>query len=302
MRRLLRGIAPLLLASLLASALTGTALGWDWPGEELSLAAGFGQLSDDGDLRTGIRLSGEIQPIHAAHEGEVVFRFDAGERFGTIPHGLGNFVVVEHERQFRMLYGHLRPPLVDADRESVTPEDLLGSLGASGHATGPGLLLQVRDRERGVFVNPEVILPKQEDEQLPVVEALYLRRPGGEAEQQRELRSGSTVRPGEVELLATVYDPNEGNELFPRRPVFRISVSLAGNSRTMSFDTIDAEDGRVLLAGRYSRDDVYADDWLYRLMELALEPGSQELTIAVEDYAGNRNEIDIPFTVLESES
>jgi hypothetical protein len=105
-----------------------------------------------------------------------------------------------------------------------------------------------------------------------------------------------------VELLATVYDPNEGNQLFPRRPVFRISVSLAGNSRTMSFDTIDAEDGRVLLAGGYSRDEVYADDWLYRLMEVALEPGSQELTIAVEDYAGNRNEIDISFTVLESES
>ena len=88
-------------------------------------------------------------PVAAAAAGRVVFaRFAAG--------GWGNLVIVAHADGVKTMYAHLSTITVHR-KELVSVGSRLGTVGATGDATGPHLHFEVR--LRGAAVDPRSALP-----------------------------------------------------------------------------------------------------------------------------------------------
>lgn len=66
--------------------------------------------------------------------------------------GYGNYVIVEHENDWRTLYAHLSEILVYSG-QSVSMGEVIARSGATGEVTGPHLHLELR--KNGTFYNPE---------------------------------------------------------------------------------------------------------------------------------------------------
>jgi hypothetical protein len=88
--------------------------------------------------------SSQGDPVRAAGAGRVVF---AGYNSG----GYGRLVVIRHARGVTTWYAHLSRFAVHRG-EHVSAGELVGRVGATGHATGPHLHFEVR--LRGAAVNP----------------------------------------------------------------------------------------------------------------------------------------------------
>lgn len=98
-----------------------------WPVSTVKLSRGYRPQSDpDHD---GVDLAGDRNtPILAAHEGVVIY---AGQDF----RGYGNMVLIEYNKEWATLYGHLSEILVDEGR-IVKPGDPIGTMGKTGRASG----------------------------------------------------------------------------------------------------------------------------------------------------------------------
>jgi hypothetical protein len=89
-------------------------------------------------------VAGQGDPVHAAGAGRVVF---AGYNSG----GYGRLVVIRHTRGVTTWYAHLSRIALHRG-ERIRAGELVGRVGATGHATGPHLHFEVR--VRGAAVNP----------------------------------------------------------------------------------------------------------------------------------------------------
>ena len=117
-------------------------LALSWP-LEAPLGDGFGPRGDR--FHAGLDLEAALgTPVAAAAPGQVVF---AGPAAG----GWGNLVVVEHAGGVQTMYAHLESISVRRGRVVATGTRL-GTVGATGRATGPHLHFEVR--VRGAAVDP----------------------------------------------------------------------------------------------------------------------------------------------------
>lgn len=105
-----------------------------WPVTKVRINRGF-----TGDRRRehkGVDLGGKRgSPILAAHEGVVIY---AGRDF----HGYGNMILIEYNKEWATLYGHL-DKIARKEGSIVKPGDPIGSMGRTGHATGVHLHFEV---------------------------------------------------------------------------------------------------------------------------------------------------------------
>lgn len=96
------------------------------------------------DIATGLGMP--IKPILKGTVVEVVFGF----------WGLGNSVTLEHEQNYRSVYGHMGRVFVKKG-DPVTASSTIGEVGMTGWTSGPHTHLEVtRD---GKNIDPKVILP-----------------------------------------------------------------------------------------------------------------------------------------------
>jgi murein DD-endopeptidase MepM/ murein hydrolase activator NlpD len=87
-------------------------------------------------IHTGVDLAAQAgTAVRAASAGTARLGFDAG--------GAGLYVVVTVDRHVRVLYCHLSNALVGGG-EQVVPGQVIGSVGATGLATGPHLHFEVQ--------------------------------------------------------------------------------------------------------------------------------------------------------------
>jgi murein DD-endopeptidase MepM/ murein hydrolase activator NlpD len=119
--------------------------GLELPFEKPKVSQGFSFF------HPGIDLTGESdhEPIYPIMAGRVV----------SIQHskyGYGNALIIDHGDGLTSLYAHLSKILVYQDQE-VTAKNEIGVMGATGHATGPHLHLEIRDH--GKAIDPLTILP-----------------------------------------------------------------------------------------------------------------------------------------------
>jgi murein DD-endopeptidase MepM/ murein hydrolase activator NlpD len=69
--------------------------------------------------------------------------------------GYGNHVIIDHGNGIQSLYAHMSKILVK-EHDTVTKDTVIGTVGSTGHSTGPHLHLQIW--QDGGWVNPERFL------------------------------------------------------------------------------------------------------------------------------------------------
>lgn len=279
MRRARARIGRLLVGALCAVLVLGA---WKWPVEEFSIDLGFGAPAD-GAMSPGLELVAEAGPVSAAAEGELVFAFDAEDHRGAIPHGLGSFLVLEHEGGFRSLYAHLDREPGDATVE-FAEEAPVGVVGRTGFSGGNTLGFRIIDSERGAYVNPMILLPELEDGTAPRIEDVRLSRGSASV----AVGPGASLPQGPARLSALVYDP--GTDGPYRGDAAAYSVTVFANGREvfgLAFETLSRSGGRITLSGEYTRGELFDDEGRLRLGSIEIAPGSNLIEIIAEDHAGN---------------
>jgi murein DD-endopeptidase MepM/ murein hydrolase activator NlpD len=105
-----------------------------WPVEQVRINRGFHPPEDP--RHEGLDLGGQKgMPIWAAHEGLVIYT-------GTGFNGYGKMVLIEYNKEWATLYGHLNE-ITCREGQVVAPGDSIGTMGATGHATGVHLHFEV---------------------------------------------------------------------------------------------------------------------------------------------------------------
>ena len=97
------------------------------------------------DIATGLGM-----PIHPIIEGEIV---EVGRDF----FGLGNYVTVLHENNFKSKYAHMGRIYVRVGQKLST-ENTLGEVGLTGFTSGPHTHLEITQNEK--YIDPQKMLPK----------------------------------------------------------------------------------------------------------------------------------------------
>lgn len=92
----------------------------------------------------------------AAETGTEIYPLKAGHvRFSGWKPGYGNVVIVEHPNRIETVYGHNSKNFVEVGDE-VSEDTAIGAVGATGHATGPHVHFEVRDRGRAIDPVPYI--------------------------------------------------------------------------------------------------------------------------------------------------
>jgi len=293
MRVMRPGQALIALALMLAVLPLGAL---DWPVKDRILTGTFGEDRND-HFHLGIDIGGGEQEVRPVLGGELLFRYDEGDSYTSLPRGVGSFVVLHHNQDILSFYCHLMKGSLGPVRTAYSPSDRIGIIGDSGHSDGKHLHFAVYDEETGSWINPLSILPPLPDAQPPVIKRVLL----SVGDQVQPLESGVTVRPGHGEILAEAYDLREDVKFhWPLAP-YSVRFSLDGKEvARILFDSLQVIDGRTVVgAAGLTRENVYRGEGLLRCGVVELRAGESRLHLAVRDFAGNETVRDIPFTIAE---
>jgi hypothetical protein len=292
--RLMKLFPALISAALLLPVLPLGAL--DWPVKDRILTGTFGEDRRD-HFHLGIDLGGGEQEVRPVLAGELLFRYDEGDSYTSLPRGVGSFVVLHHSQDILSFYCHLQKGSLGPIRTAYSPLDRIGIIGDTGHSDGKHLHFAVYDEEAGSWINPLSVLPPLPDAQPPVIKRVLL----SIGEQVQPLDSGVTVRAGHGEILVEAYDLREDVRFhWPLAP-YSVRFSLDGKEvARILFDSLLASDGRMIVGGTgLTRENVYRGEGLLRCGVVELRAGESRLHIAVRDFAGNETVRDISFTIAE---
>lgn len=257
---------------------------FQWPLDEIVLMKTFAEPKEK-NFNTGLLFGGPVQDVHAIEGGAPVFIHEEGDLSG-IPSGLGNFVVLEHERGLVSLYAHLDELSLDDQPAYVEEGFILGTTGTSGDAPGNQLFLEVVDKEFNRMVNPLLLLPPRRDTLPPVIESVEVYR-----DQSFLLGSTDVLPAGEGRVFITLYDPSQSYPFFRPMAPFRISLFANGEELFFqSFEAIEARKGTLYLVsqkGQRSFSDLYAGPYRYYAGSFLFNPGETRIELIVSDYTGN---------------
>lgn len=124
-----------------------------WPVDAGEISDGFGicRTWDCSWRHRGLDVADDHgMPVYAAADGVVTF---TGGNPGT---GLGYYVEIQHEHDFRTVLAHLSNWNVEIG-QMVRRGQVVGSLGSTGNSTGPHLHFEIRHGDW--YVDPAILLP-----------------------------------------------------------------------------------------------------------------------------------------------
>lgn len=311
-------------------------LAFDWPVDKVTITATFCESRGD-HFHSGVDLGGGEQKITSISEGELVFAYEIGRDYSSVPVGLGSFCVLQHKGGIRSVYCHFKENSLERNQVIFNSNDTLGIIGSTGYSHGKHLHLSIIDSEMDTVINPLLVLPPLKDTQPPVIKQLYL----GSDNDLVEIKSDQIVTQGDVEILAGLYDLREDVSFIWKIAPYQISLYQDGKEvSSIVFDSIHEKNARLAqsektsvqgavespggpehdsssiksLSGDYqppggsqvvlansdeSFRDIYELDWLYRLGALKLVPGETSLLIFVRDFAGNESSTEFVLRVSE---
>ena len=258
---------------------------FDWPVEKRILTATFGESRMD-HFHNGIDIGGGEQSIHPAEQGEVIYYYEEGENPLDLPTGLGSFIVLEHEKNLRTLYAHIKKGTVEKTRVNLKTNDTLGIIGDTGCSIGKHLHFSVIDKEFEQIVNPLLLLPPLKDTKAPVIKGVYLKKDG----QLQELKNSISLKGGKAELLIETYDPGEYVRYFCPLSPYKINVFVNGEEIFyINYKALKQNNNKTILekSGNKSFRDYYYTDWQVNLGSCVLPMGETRLEIVVQDFYGN---------------
>jgi hypothetical protein len=280
----------------------GWLLAFDWPLDQIVLTSTFGEHRGD-HFHAGIDMGGGEQPIYPISPGELVFYYREGEDYSSLPTGLGNFLVLQHQGGIQSLYAHLEEGSLDPNRRNYDSSRALGTVGSSGYSSGKHLHLTIIDTEMSTVINPLLVLPPLPDGQAPEIREVYLQS----GQERISLKDGMTVSRTEGQLFASVYDLREDVTFLWKLAPYKVFLSQDGREITsFTFDSLysspaEAEGSQHLVLMNTERDfsDVYESPWLLNLGGISLVPGETTLTVFAADFAGNESFKEYTLTVSE---
>ncbi len=268
----------------------------DWPVARPVITGTFGE--DRGDhFHNGLDIGAGGQEVHPVLPGELVFRYDENDDYGSLPRGTGTTVVLHHEQNILSIYFHLKDGSLGPIRTSYQPTDTLGIVGDSGRSEGPALHFGVYDEETGSSINPLTFLPPLADTQPPVIRRVFL----SSGDQRLPLQDGVVVKPGRAVVLADASDLREDVKFSWPLALYIVSLSLDGTQvAKMAFDSLQVTGGKTVVSGTsLDRAGVYGSDGLLRCGAIDLRAGESHLRVSVRDFAGNETAREISLTVRE---
>jgi hypothetical protein len=281
---------------LLFSGLLGLTA-FQWPVENKVVTATFGE-SRWNHFHTGLDIGGGEQEIRPIDDGELIFIYEEGNTTDFIPTGLGNFLVVEHDKGIRSTYAHLKEGTIDSEVIRVSKDDIIGIVGDSGASLGKHLHFEVSDGEFRRLVNPLLLLPKLSDSTEPVINGIYILVD----DEARRLSDGAVVSPGTYMVIIDTYDPSEYVSYFCPMAPYKIDMFSDKNALTaISYEALEEKAGALRLhkSDSNSFSEFYHDDWWISASEVTFNPGNVALEFVVIDFAGNSNSIAMTLTVSE---
>jgi murein DD-endopeptidase MepM/ murein hydrolase activator NlpD len=123
-----------------------TKQGVQYPVKEVRVTQGYSIF------HPGLDLDGETgDPIYPIMAGKV-------EAIDHSKYAYGNAILINHGNEITSLYAHLSEIEVTQEQQ-VSTETEIGKMGATGHASGDHLHLEIRDH--GTPINPYSVLPRQ---------------------------------------------------------------------------------------------------------------------------------------------
>jgi hypothetical protein len=277
-------------------------LAFDWPVDQIVVTATFGEHRGD-HFHGGIDLGGGEQPILPISPGELVFAYREGEDYSSLPTGLGNFLVLQHQGGIQSLYAHLGEGSLDPNHRLYDRSRSLGTVGSSGYSSGNHLHLTIIDTEMGTIINPLLLLPPLTDEQAPEIKEVYLQS----GQERIMLQNGLTLNRSEGQLFATVYDIREDVSFLWELAPYKVFLSQDGREiSTFTFDSLysapsatGTSHNLVLMNTDRAFSDVYESPWHLNFGAINLVPGETTLTVFVADFTGNESSKQYTLTVVE---
>lgn len=260
-------------------------LAWQWPVQDPVVAASFGQSSGSAYFR-GVALTGGAQPVFPVAPGTVIY---VREESDAPPVGTGTMVVVEHDRGFRSVYGHLETGTTPAAGTVVDEATRIGVMGQTGMVAQPTLQLEIIDTEAAAYVNPFALLPALNDMVAPRVSRVFAQSAGA----LYDLGGTTAIPAGEYVLLAECSDEwavRSGRQGAP----YAVSLYVDGQERwSVTFDSIVFVDGeaRAKPGPETGHDGVYAEGGLYRLGGVVIPVGRTIVEVVAADYQGNEDSV-----------
>jgi len=277
-------------------------LGIDWPLDQIVLTSTFGEHRGD-HFHAGIDLGGGEQLIYPISAGELVLFYREGVDYTSLPTGLGNFLVLQHQGGIQSLYAHLAEGSMDPIRRNYDRSRALGTVGSSGYSSGKHLHLTIIDTEMSTIINPLLLLPPLADGQAPEIKEVFLYS----GQERISLEDGMSLSRREGRLFATVYDLREDVTFLWKLAPYKVFLSQDGREITsFTFDSLytapEAAGGSqnlVLMNTERDFSDVYESSWRLSLGDINLVPGETTLTVFAADFAGNESFKEYNLTVLE---
>lgn len=278
-------------------AVNGILAAFQWPVDNPVITATFGENRSE-HFHNGIDIGGGAQPVSAIKAGEIIFQFNENSRYDNIPTGLGNFIVIEHEQEYRSVYAHLEESSMVSDSLNITASDTIGVIGNSGRSYGKHLHFSVIDNKIGQIINPLLVLPQLMDSTAPVIGDIFILR----NQRMEVLVKNTNVKSGKGRLIANIYDPSDYVSYFC--PMAPFSIETYYNGRVFSeirFEALKNVSEQLVLveSGDRTFDELYWTSWDLNLGEITLSPGKLSLEIIVKDFMGNQSIKYLDVMVLE---
>lgn len=260
---------------------------FEWPVADIVLTGTFCENRGD-HFHSGIDIGGGEQDVSAIAEGEVVFYYEEGVSFSSVPVGLGSYVLLQHEGGIRSLYCHLKKDSLDMNKKQMQAGEVLGKIGDTGHSIGKHLHLTIIDHEIKSIINPLVVLPAIQDIRAPVVNALYYEKD----KKISLIESGLILPPGDIGIYVDGYDLRDAIKFnWPLAPYEIFLYKNGQEVQSILFDALSEYDGSYFLKksqksfAEVYKENIIKEDLIYLGM-LELNPGKIHLQVLLKDFSG----------------
>ncbi len=270
---------------------------WEWPFAEFNMLRNFG-VYENGYAFPGAQLTGANDPT-PIHSGELVFRSAGHDGLRGIRGPLGSMVAVDHERGFRSVYTNLDPEIVAALEPAVPADASLGPPGGSGYVREANALrLEILDLERGVRVNPALLLPRYGDTSAPVIQGLALQVDGQLVPVDQEPERLTT---GRHLLVVEAWDAAAPGPAAPRLAPQRFILESADGERNMvELELETVREGVQRLSGERV-DRLMLGPFQYAIGEVEVDNEPRVYRVTVEDHHGNSTTREFSVQATEAE-
>lgn len=249
----------------------------------------FGEPRSD-HFHNGVDISSSDKKVYPVKDGKLIFLWDKSlfplEQYP----GVGNYCILEHNKQEKSLYVHLDNGISMSD--NYTAGDSFAIMGNTGRSYGTHLHFGIIKNGR-ISVNPFIALPHVDDAKTPVIEAIYIKV----EDKYTNIHEGSNIRLTKHHPIAIqCFDAVKKNE---RCGIYKLKVIINNDVvANYKFDSIVLNNKNKLTIGGFAFENLYDAKGNYLVSSINYKQGINTINVIAEDFAGNQTSKSISFMVV----